>query len=131
MCRSSVPPIAPCRGQWLMTAQAGGASFLSVERQEEHLADRKVIRRQLRRARRELSRAAQQHAARRVAQQLTRAMILRPGRRIGIYLAMPGELNLHPTIERAWLRGCHLFVPHIVSITRGEMEFYRYTRDSR
>jgi len=114
-----------------MTAQAGGASFLSVERQADRLADRKLIRRQLRRARRELSRAAQQQAARQVAQQLTRAMILRPGRRIGIYLAMPGELNLRPTIERAWLRGCHLFVPHIVSTTRGEMEFYPYTRDSR
>jgi 5-formyltetrahydrofolate cyclo-ligase len=114
-----------------MTAQAGGASSLSVQRQEDDLADRNVIRRQLRRARRELPRATQQQAARRVAQQLTCAMILRPGRRIGIYLAMPGELNLGPTIERAWLRGCHLFVPHIVSTTRGEMEFYPYTRDSR
>lgn len=114
-----------------MTAQAGGASFSLVERQEDGIADRNAIRGQLRRARRQLSRAAQQHAARRVAQHLTRAMILRPGRRIGIYLAMPGELDLTPTVKRAWLRGCQLFVPHITSVTRSEMEFYPYTRDSR
>ena len=31
-CRGCVPPIAPCREQWLMTAQAGGAALLPAIR---------------------------------------------------------------------------------------------------
>jgi len=110
-----------------MTAQVGGASLPFSSRS----ADRNDVRRHMRRARRLLSVTQQRLAANQVAKQLTRAMILRPGRRIGIYLALPGELNLQPTIQRAFALGCRLFVPHILSAVRGRMAFYPFTPQMR
>jgi 5-formyltetrahydrofolate cyclo-ligase len=57
--------------------------------------------------------------------------MIKPGARIGVYLALPDELSLQPFIELAWQRGCHLFVPHITHARCGQMAFYPLRVDSR
>lgn len=110
-----------------MTAQAGGASPDS-----RHAAlNRSELRRQLRHMRRAIPADQQQRAAVAVARTLARMALIQPGARIGVYLSLPGELNLQPFIELAWSRRCHLFVPHITSRRRRQMAFYRFTPDSR
>jgi len=48
---------------------------------------------------------------------------LAPGRRIGLYASLPHELGTAPLIELAMKRGCEIFLPRIVSLRRGHMEF--------
>jgi 5-formyltetrahydrofolate cyclo-ligase len=57
--------------------------------------------------------------------------MIRPGARIGVYLALPGELSLQPFIDLALQRGCRLFVPHITHARRRQMAFYPLLADSR
>jgi 5-formyltetrahydrofolate cyclo-ligase len=65
---------------------------------------------------RRLRRALPQHerckAALAVAHQLLRLPLFKPGARIGIYLALPGELSLQVLIEQAWARGCRCCATH-------------------
>jgi 5-formyltetrahydrofolate cyclo-ligase len=111
-----------------MTAQAGGAIPSS---QAAIAAERTALRTQMRRLRRSLPRDERYTAASTVARQLLRLPLIKPGARIGIYLALPGELSLQPFIERAWARGCQLFVPHITHTGRRQMAFYPFTPTSR
>ncbi|MGE0115319.1 MAG: 5-formyltetrahydrofolate cyclo-ligase [Steroidobacteraceae bacterium] len=84
------------------------------------------MRQQLRQIRCALPRNAQRKAATAVARRLGRHPLFKPGARIGVYLALPGELNLQDFIRMAWGRHCQLFVPHITSVRRKQMMFYRY-----
>lgn len=115
-----------------MTAQAGGASSsYPASYSARDRAERATIRRRMRQRRRQVTRGAQRLAARRIAQQLMHAMLLRPGRCIGVYLALPGEADLTVTIECARVLGCRLYLPHIVNVARGQMAFYRHDRQHR
>lgn len=111
-----------------MTAQAGGAIPLSLA---TLMARRNALRQQLRRRRRAIPPAEQTKAATAVARLLSRQPLIKPGARIGVYLALPAELNLQPFIELAWRRGCRLFVPHISHARRKQMRFYRLQPGSR
>jgi 5-formyltetrahydrofolate cyclo-ligase len=82
------------------------------------------LRQQLRRKRRAIPPTEQASAATAVARLLSRQPLIKPGARIGVYLALPGELNLQPFIELAWMRGCRVFVPHISHARRKQMAFY-------
>lgn len=106
-----------------MTAQAGGAS---PSTQAAPTTERSLLRRQLRRVRCSLPPEEQRAAAAAVARKLGRHPLVKPGARIGVYLALPGELNLRAFIKAAWARRCQLFVPHVTSIRRRQMAFYRY-----
>ncbi len=44
---------------------------------------------------------------------------LKPGRRVGLYLSLPEEISTAPLLELARIRGCHVYVPRIVSRQRG------------
>jgi 5-formyltetrahydrofolate cyclo-ligase len=103
-----------------MTAQAGGAipsSYAAVDRNE--------LRQQLRRLRRAIPQREQAKAAAAVAHLLSRHPLIKPGARIGVYLALPGELSLQPFMAMAWARHCQLFVPHITHARRKLMAFYQ------
>lgn len=115
-----------------MTAQAGGAipSSPSSQWAQRIAIERQALRQQLRRTRRELPIAERRKASVVIAHKLARLPLCKPGTRIGIYLALPGELDLQPFIERAWARRCQLFAPHITSARRREMAFYPLTADS-
>ena len=111
-----------------MTAQVGGASPLS---RAAVITERNALRQQLRRARRLFSPPQQHYAAKAVASRLGRDPLITPGARIGIYLALPEELNLDEFIALAWSRGCQLFVPHITHLRRRRMAFHPFTCASR
>lgn len=112
-----------------MTAHAGGAAYSSSS--AASAATRAELRAHMRRLRRSLSPQTQYRAALSVAHRLLRLALLKPGARIGVYLALPGELNLQPFFDRAWRRGCRLFVPHITHVRRRRMAFYPLTPASQ
>ena len=97
-----------------MTAQAGGASpLLSPGDARQHY---RMVRRRMPAG----ERAAAERAIRR---ELQRLGLWRRGRRIGVYLGMPGEVNLRPAFDDAWARGALLYVPRIRNRRSGEMSF--------
>jgi 5-formyltetrahydrofolate cyclo-ligase len=88
-------------------------------------ADARVaLRRELRARRRAIQGQARTLAARRVARLIESALWLQPGRRIGLYLAMPEELDTAPLLEIARRRGCVIALPRIVSARHGRMQFF-------
>jgi len=103
-----------------MTAQAGGA----IPSSQTIALERDALRRQLRRERRAISATDRRKASLAIARLLSRHPLIRPGARVGVYLALPGELNLQPFIKLAWQRGCRVFVPHITQARRRQMNFF-------
>jgi 5-formyltetrahydrofolate cyclo-ligase len=83
----------------------------------------RAARRKLRALRLALSSAERSAAEQAIAASLRRTGVFRRGRRVAVYLAMPGEVNLEPMIAAAWRAGCRLFVPQVTSRRRGAMRF--------
>jgi 5-formyltetrahydrofolate cyclo-ligase len=73
--------------------------------------------------RRSLPRDERQKAEYAIGNALRHLKLLRRGHRVAVYLAMPGEVNLQPTIEAGWRAGCLLYAPRIISRRRGKMGF--------
>lgn len=82
-----------------------------------------ALRRTLRAARRSIPRIERDLAARRLAILADRARLLRPGRRIALYLALPEEIDTRPLIERARRRGCLIYLPRVVDTRANRMVF--------
>ena len=91
---------------------------------------RNKLRKELRQQRRTLSGAYKKFVSKRITTLLERSGWLQRGNRVGVYLATAEELNLQPLIERAWQRGCKVFVPHIIHSRRGTMLFYPFDEQS-
>lgn len=110
-----------------MTAHAGGASPLV------NLSDpqnpRRQLRREMRARRRQLPQAERIAAARRFARHLS--PLLRPGKRIALYLPHDGEADPGEIIRRARQRGCSLYLPSITNHRRSRMRFLRFDQDTR
>jgi 5-formyltetrahydrofolate cyclo-ligase len=90
-------------------------------------AEVRAARRRLRRLRASLDpdeRAAAELAIRRT---LDRLGVFRRGRRVALYLPMPGEVDVLPCLEAAWHRGAAVFVPRVSSRRRGRMTFVPWT----
>ena len=85
--------------------------------------DLPALRRWLRAQRRAITGAARRDAARQVARRIDAARWLQPGRRIGLYLAMPDELDTTALLELARARGCRIAVPRITSVRHNRMRF--------
>lgn len=100
-----------------MTAQAGSAAPSSFA------PERAALRRQMRHARATLSESARAAAARKVAKLLYNHRLLRPGRRIGVYLALRSEVDLSQLIRQARDVGCRLFVPRLLNERTRRMQF--------
>lgn len=97
-----------------MTAQAGGASPLLASG---------AARRHFRLLRRRLPAAERKAAEHAIRHELARLGLWRRDRHVGVYLGMPGEVDLRPCFEDAWTRGAHLYVPKIRNQRSGEMAF--------
>ncbi len=110
-----------------MTAQAGGAILSS---QAVLMHQRGLLRQQMRQLRRSIPKTQQQQAAQSLARQFDRCHLLRPGLRIAVYLALPGEISLHALITKARHRGCELYAPHVINTHRRQMKFVALTADS-
>ena len=111
-----------------MTAQAGSAS--SPSSASAALLDRQQLRRQMRRQRRLLSADARAEAHRQIARLLDSSLLLRPGRRVAMYVAYGHEADLRPVMEVARRRGCLLYLPVITHFRHSRMRFVRYRMDS-
>lgn len=89
--------------------------------------DRRRLRRELRARRRAIRGAARKRAARKLAMQVNAARLLRPGRRMGLYLANAEEIDTGPLLSLARARGCHIALPRIVSLRHDRMRFHQWT----
>jgi 5-formyltetrahydrofolate cyclo-ligase len=104
-----------------MTAHAGGAAPPS---------DRSRLRAELRARRRALSRHERASASRQFARILQRSHLLRPGRRIAVYVAHDSEADPSAIVRLARRNGCELYLPAICDYRRRRMEFRRYASDT-
>ncbi len=87
-------------------------------------SDRGALRRQLRDRRRAIAGSTRELAGRQLARLVDQSRWLRPGRRIGLYLSMPEELDTAPLLQLAHRRGCTILLPRIVSKRHFRMRFF-------
>jgi len=83
-----------------------------------------ALRKTLRSQRRAIPKAQRKAAAMQVARQIAATGWLRPGRHIGLYLALPEELDTAPLLALAQRRGCIISLPRVVSKRQGRMRFH-------
>ncbi|HEX9208133.1 MAG TPA: 5-formyltetrahydrofolate cyclo-ligase [Steroidobacteraceae bacterium] len=76
-----------------------------------------------RRLRRQLPAAERRAAEHSIRRELLRLGLWRRGRRIALYLGLPGEVDLRPCFDDAWAQGVRLYVPRIRNRRTGEMSF--------
>ncbi len=105
-----------------MTAQAGSASLPSPS----HASERQRLRRDMRARRRALSALARRDAALRFPLVAARSRLLRPGLRVGFYVAHDGEADPIHLLARARTLGCQIFLPVITDYRRNRMQFVQF-----
>lgn len=88
--------------------------------------DRNELRRQMRAQRRALTQSQRAAVGVGIAKVVSRLRLLRPGRRIGAYLAHAGEADLTATLALAQRRRCRIYLPAITHRRNGRMEFVRF-----
>ncbi|HEX7116311.1 MAG TPA: 5-formyltetrahydrofolate cyclo-ligase [Steroidobacter sp.] len=93
--------------------------------------DRSSLRRQMRAQRRARTIDERTRAARQIARVASRALLLRPGAHLGVYIAHNAEADMSPLIEVARKRGCHLYLPVIMDYRSARMRFVRYTERTK
>jgi 5-formyltetrahydrofolate cyclo-ligase len=76
-------------------------------------AARRELRASLRARLRAVAPAERARAARALARHAGQSRLLRPGLRVAVYAALPGELDAAPLIELARRRGCRVYLPRI------------------
>jgi 5-formyltetrahydrofolate cyclo-ligase len=133
--RLPAPPVAPVREQRFEPAHAGGvSSYPSVAAIHSRLTpqphpdsgDSAPIRRQLRARRRAISAAERKRAGRKLARFVDSARWLRPGRRIGLYLAMAEEIDTSALLALARRRRCVIALPRVLSKRHSRMRFFEF-----
>jgi 5-formyltetrahydrofolate cyclo-ligase len=93
--------------------------------------DHGALRRELRARRLAVPGAERQQAARRISRLIDKARLLRPGRRIGLYLSMPEELDTAPLLQLARRRGCVIALPRVTSKRHARMRFFVFDGSMR
>jgi 5-formyltetrahydrofolate cyclo-ligase len=83
----------------------------------------RATRRRLRALRLALAPDARAAAERAIADTLRRLGVFRRGKRVAVYVAMPGEVDTAPLVEAARRSGCEVCVPRVTSRRRGRMDF--------
>jgi 5-formyltetrahydrofolate cyclo-ligase len=83
----------------------------------------RALRRELRARRRAVPPAERRRAARKLAWRVERAGWLRTGGRLGLYLALPEEIDTAALLTRALARRCRVFVPRVTDYRRQRMRF--------
>ena len=74
--------------------------------------------------------SVRRHAETSVAKRLEKLGLSDAGRRVAVYLAMPGELSLDYFIRTARRRGAALYAPKIISFRRRSMAFVPLAPDA-
>lgn len=86
--------------------------------------DRRQLRRDLRTRRRAIQGIARTRAALELARRIGRSGWLQPGRRIGLYLATPEEIDTAALLQLARERGCEVALPRVLSQRHDRMAFF-------
>jgi len=94
-------------------------------------AEIRAERRRLRALRLGLPRGDRIAAESAIVAALSRLHIFRRGRRIAVYLAMPGEVSVAGAITAALDSGAEIYVPQVTSRRLRRMRFVRLQRDCR
>ena len=76
-------------------------------------AERRALRREMRRRRRALSVSERRAAARALTKRLAGSPWFINSRTIAVYLSNDGEIDLLPLVERAWLMGKRTYLPRL------------------
>ena len=76
-------------------------------------AERRALRRELRRRRRSLSGPERRAAARALSHRLARTRWFLNSRTIAVYLSNDGEIDLSLLVERAWVMGKRTYLPRL------------------
>ena len=92
---------------------------------QTNLPSRAQLRRQLRAARRALSRSQQQRAARDLYRQLAQHSMFRRARHIALYLPSDGEIDPRPLLRAAQQRGKATYLPVLSAWPKTKMVFQR------
>jgi 5-formyltetrahydrofolate cyclo-ligase len=95
------------------------------------ISTRDQLRRELRKLRRNITPLQRKRAARRFAVIADRAYLLRPGARIAAYHAYGHEADASHLIQRAWERGCEVYLPVITHARAARMQFFPFTPDTQ
>jgi len=90
---------------------------------------RERLRREMRVRRKSLPKSERAAVSRQFARHC--ALLLRPGRRIAIYLPQGGEADPAEIIRRARLRSCILYLPVVTDYRRHRMRFVRFDEGAR
>ena len=76
-------------------------------------AERRALRREIRRRRRSLSGSERRAAARALSDRLARTRWFLSSRTIAVYLSNDGEIDLSLLVERAWAMGKRTYLPRL------------------
>lgn len=87
------------------------------------MTDRRSLRKTLRAARAGLSPSERRHAATRIAALVSKMLWFKPDTRVGLYAALPEEVDTAPLIALAMRRGATIFLPRIESHRDHRMTF--------
>ena len=85
--------------------------------------DLAALRSSIRQRRRALTSSERRNASLSVSRRLIRLGLLRKGRRIAVYNAIDGEIDLSPLVYHAQRARCALYAPQIVDMQARKMEF--------
>ncbi|HSQ68797.1 MAG TPA: 5-formyltetrahydrofolate cyclo-ligase [Steroidobacteraceae bacterium] len=88
--------------------------------------DTSAARRRMRAARSALAPSARRDAEESIRLSIRNLGLLRPGDKLAVYLAMPGEVDLTGLVEDALRLGVDLYAPRIASRRRREIVFVPY-----
>lgn len=94
-------------------------------------AERKALRRNMRRIRRRLTPGERREAAERLARNLRNSDAVRRADRIGVYRPHGGELDVLHGFRHALLRDKRLFLPALDPLRHGMLRFVRWDGDTR
>jgi 5-formyltetrahydrofolate cyclo-ligase len=93
-------------------------------RQDPPGEERRRLRRELRARRQAITGAARHRKARQLAARIASLGLLRPGTRIGLYLATAEEIDTAPLLSLAEQRGCRVSLPRVVNRRQDRMLFH-------
>jgi 5-formyltetrahydrofolate cyclo-ligase len=86
--------------------------------------ERRRLRRELRARRRAIQGTARVRKGGELAQRVDALRLLRPGRRIGLYLSTSEEIDTAPLLALACSRGCQVALPRVTSKRHDRMRFF-------
>ena len=106
-------------------------TVIPAEKHLSTLQQKRLLRSQMRKNRRQLSSRQHQHAALRLTRQLNQNPNFKFSKRIALYLPNDGEVDTQLVIEQAWQEGKEVYLPVLDPIRKGFLWFVEYKANSR